>query len=109
MGSALEGTVKALIEFEAELDRTKADVLAQKAKMIRDAEGIAESAKSSAVSKAQQQASERLAKARAEADREAESIRKHGVSSLNTFEVSVSSKKKRAAEMVVTALLGETR
>ena len=109
MVSTLEKTAKALTGFEAELDRTRAEALAEKTRIIREAEGIAESAKSSAISRAQQQALERLVKARTEAEKQAESIRKQGVSSLRAFEASVSLRKKKAAGAVVMALLGEVK
>ena len=109
MVSAVETTVKALIEFESELDATKAEALEAKRKMIKDAEGLAEAARLSAVSKAQLQASEALAKARAEAEGEADSIRKNGEAALKTFEASISRRKTRAKEAVVSRLLGEAR
>jgi vacuolar-type H+-ATPase subunit H len=107
MGSLVETTVKALIEFESELDRTKAEALEARMRMIKDAEGLAVSAKSYAISKAQQLASERIARARAEAEAEAESITKKGESSLKSFEASISRRKTKATEGVVSRLLGE--
>ncbi len=108
MGSLIEATVKALVEFESELDRMKAEALEVKKKMVKDAVGLADSAKSAAISKAQQQVSERLVKARAEGEGEAESIRKSGESSLKSFEASISERKAKAIEKVVGRLLGET-
>lgn len=101
--------MKALIEFESELSGAKTEVQETKKRMIRQAETLAESAKSRAVSQAQRQASEKLAKARVEAEQQAESIRKQGETSLRAFEASISTKKKKAAEMVVNTLLGEKR
>jgi len=101
--------LKALVDFESELDKTKAEVLAEKTRIVREAESIADSAKANAISKAQMQASERLGKARAEAERQAESIRGQGLSSLRAFEASVSARKKKAAETVVRVLLGEMK
>ena len=109
MGSVIEATVKALIEFESELDRIKAEALEVKKKMVKDAVGLAESAKSEAISKANQQVTERLAKARAEGEGEAESLRSKGESSLKSFEESVSRRKAEAIEEVVGRLLGETQ
>jgi vacuolar-type H+-ATPase subunit H len=109
MGSPIEATVKVLVEFESELDRMKAEALEAKKKMIKDAIGLAESARSTAISKAQQQVSERLAKARAESEGEAESIRKRGESSLKSFEAAISMRKAKAVEKVVGRLLGESR
>ena|GEM_PF-501549 len=109
MGSPIEATVRALFEFESELDRMKAEALEAKKKMIKDAVGLAESARSAAISKAQQQVSERLAKARAESEGEAESIRKKGESSLKSFEAIISMRKGKAIEKVVARLLGEAQ
>ena len=107
MVSVVETTVKALIEFETELETAKAEAQEAKAKLVKDAVGLAESARAGAVSKAQQQASERLASARAEAEVEAESIRKKGESSLKSFEESISKRKAKATEGIVGRLLGE--
>jgi vacuolar-type H+-ATPase subunit H len=109
LSSPVETTIKALIEFESELDRTKTEVLEVKKVMIKDAQDFAESAKSSVVLRAQQQALEMLTKARAEAEGEAASIRKKGESALKSFEESISRKKARAVTEVVGRLLGETR
>jgi vacuolar-type H+-ATPase subunit H len=107
MGSPIEATVKALIEFESELDRIKTEALEANKKMIKYADGLAESAKSDGFSKAQQQVSERLARARTEAESKAESIRKMGESSLKSLEASISRRRAEAVEEVVGRLLGE--
>ena len=109
MGSLIEATVKALIEFESELDRMKAEALEAKNKMVRDAGGLAESARSAAISKAQHHVSERLDRARAEGEVASESIRKKGESSLKIFEASISKRKAKAIREVVGRLLGETQ
>lgn len=109
MGSLIEATVKALIEFESELDRMKVETLEARRKMVTYAEGLAVSAKLDTISKAQQRVSERLAKARAEAEGEAGSIRKKGESSLRSLEASISKRKAKAIEEVVGRLLGETQ
>jgi len=109
MGSQVETTVKALIEFESELNRLKAEAMDAKTRMAKDADSLAETAKSGAILKAQRQASEKLAKARAEAEAEASTIRKKGEASLSAFEASISKQKGKAAEHVVGLLLGETQ
>lgn len=109
MGSLIESTVKALIEFESELDKMKAEALEVNKKMVKDAVGLAESAKSEAISKANQQVAERLAKARAEGEDEAESIRNREESSLKNFKASISLRKAEAIEEVVNRLLGEAQ
>ncbi len=109
MSSVIEETVKALIEFESELDKAKAEASETKKMMIKDAAGWAASARASGISKAQQLASERLAKAREEAEEEADAIRKKGESSLKNFEASISKGKSKAADHVVGRLLGESQ
>ena len=109
MGSPVETTLKALVEFESELDGMKVESLEAKQKMLKDAQSLAESAMKQAVSKAQEIASERLAKAKAEAENEAASIRKKGESALKGYEASISKKKAKAAETVVARLLGEAQ
>ena len=108
MSTAIEDTVKALIEFESELDRAKSEASDLNKKMVKDSGDWAASAKSVAVSRAQQLASERMAKARADAGMEADSIREKAEKSLKAFESSISKHKRKAAEMVVARLLGES-
>ncbi len=108
MASTIEETVKALTEFESELDRVKAESAEARKKIVKDASDWSESSKSGAVSKAQELASSRLAKAREEAEGEAAEIRKKGESSLKSFESSLSKNKSKAAEVVVARLLGES-
>jgi len=109
MNSAIEETVKALAEFESELDRAKAEASKSKKQLLKDASDWAKSAKASAISKAQQMASDTVAEARSEAEREADAIRKKGESSLKAFESSISRKKTKAVEAVVARLLGESK
>ncbi len=108
MGSVIEQTVKALVEFESELDKAKAEASETKKTMVKDAADWAASAKAAAVSKAQLLASERLTKATAEAEEEAAAIRKKGEYSLKSFETAISRRKGKAAEQVVSRLLGES-
>jgi vacuolar-type H+-ATPase subunit H len=107
MSSAIEETVKALVEFESELDAAKAEVSAARKKTITDAADWAEAAKASAISKAQGIASKTVAKAREDAEAEADKIRKKGESDLKAFEVSISKHNSKAAELVASRLLGE--
>ncbi len=106
MSSAIEATVKALVEFEAELDRAKAEVSDAKKKAIKDALDWAESARASAISKAQEVASERVARAREEAEAEAREIREKGAKSLRAFESSISKRRTEAADLAASRLLG---
>jgi vacuolar-type H+-ATPase subunit H len=108
MTSAIEDTVKALVEFESELDRAKAEVSDAKRRITKDAGNWAEAAKSSAVSKAQEIAAERVAKARKEAEAEAERIKEKGDADLREFESSISKHSSEAADLVKARLLGES-
>ena len=107
MPQTIADTVKALAEFEAELDKVKADAMEAKKKMIKDARDWAEAAKTRALTDAQNIANERLSKAKAEAEAEAEEIRKRGRASTNKFADSIAKHKKEASELVLRRLLGE--
>ncbi len=108
MNSAIEDTVKALVQFESELESAKAEASEAKRRAMKDAAEWAEAARASAVSKAQDMASRRVAKAREEAEAEAERIRKKGESDLKGFEGSISRHRSKASELVTSRLLGET-
>lgn len=108
MSSPIEETVKALVEFESELDAAKAAVSEAKVKTMKDAADWAETAKASAISKAQEIAAKAVAKAREDAEAEAAKIRKKGESDLTAFESSISKHKSKAAELVAARLLGES-
>ena len=108
MPSAIESTVKALVEFEAELDRAKAEVSEAKRRTMKDAVNWAEEAKASALSKAQAIASAAVSRAREDAEVEAGGIRKKGESDLRGFESLISNNKGKAAELVAARLLGES-
>lgn len=107
MSSAIETTVKALVEFESELDKVKADASESKRRLLKDASDWAASAKSSAIAGAQDIASERLARAKEEAEAEAAAIKKKGESSRKAFEASLTKHKSEAAAHVASRLLGE--
>jgi vacuolar-type H+-ATPase subunit H len=107
MSSAIEDTVKALVEFESELDTAKAEVLEAKRRTMKDAADWAEAAKAAAISKAQEMASRRLSAAREDAEAEAEKIKKKGDADLKSLESSISRHKPKAAELVASRLLGE--
>jgi vacuolar-type H+-ATPase subunit H len=109
MSSAIEETVKALVEFESELDRAKEEAAGFKRKAMKDAADWANTARTSAISKAQAIADDRVAKAKEEAEAEAAKIRAKGDADLKSFEGSISNRKSKAAELVALRLLGETR
>jgi len=108
MSSAIEETVKALVEFEAELDSAKAEVLEVKRKTMKDATDWAEGARASAISRAQEIASARVARAKQEAEADARRIKEKGESDLRAFESSMSRNKSKATEVVKSRLLGES-
>jgi len=108
LSSAVEQTVKALVEFESELDRAKSDAADTKRRVSKDAANWGDSAKASAVSKAQEIASQRVAKAKEDAEAQAERIRRKGESDLKSFEESLSRHRSEAARLVAARLLGES-
>ena len=109
MSTTIENTVRALVEFESELDRAKAEVSEAKRKAVKDASDWADSARSSAHSKAQASASREIARAREEAESESDKIRKKGAADLAEFESSISKRKSKASELVRARLLGESK
>ena len=109
MSSAIEQTIKALVEFEAQLDSAKAELLEASKKATKEASDWAESAKSAAISKAQEMASQNVAEANEEASAEADRIRKKGDSDLKAFESSIARNKRKASELVASRLMGESR
>ncbi len=108
MSSAIESTVKALVEFESELDRAKAEASEARRRTVKDAADWAEGARAAAVSKAQQIAAEKVARAKEEAEAEADRIRKKGQADLKEFESSISKKRLKVTALVVARLLGES-
>ena len=106
MSSAIEATAKALVEFEAELERAKAEAADSKRRVMKDALDWAEGARLSAISKAQQMASEGVARAKEEAEAEAARIREKGEASLREFEGSISKRRDEAAKLAAARLLG---
>lgn len=108
MSSAIESTIKALVEFESELDRAKAEAMDAKKKLVKEATDWAASAKSKAIAEAQRMASENVTKARAEAEAEAATIKKNGEKSLKSFEENIGKHKSKAVAKVTAMLLGSS-
>ena len=106
MSSAVQDTIKALVEFEAELDSAKSGATDARRKLVKDADDWASASKATSLSKAQAIASSRLSKAKAEAEKEADAIRSKGASELKSFESSISRRRSKAAALVVVRLLG---
>jgi len=107
--SAIEQTVKALVEFESALDSAKAEATGAKRRTMKDASDWAEAARSSAVAAATEIAARRLTEARAEAEAEAKKIREEGDSVLQEFEHSISQHRTKAAEFAAARLLGGSK
>jgi len=107
--SAMEQTVKALVEFESALNSAKAEVSEAKRKNVKDASDWAEAARSSALAEATEIAARRVAEAKAEAEAEAKKIREEGESALKEFESSISRRKEEAAAFAASSLLGESK
>ena len=109
MPSAIEQTVKALVEFESALDAAKAEVSESKRRAVKDALDWADAARSSAIARATEIAARRVAEAKAEAEAQAQTIRAEGEMELKAFEVSISQHKAEAAELAASRLLGESK
>lgn len=109
MSSAMEQTVKALVEFESALDRAKAEASEAKRRAMKDALDWAEAAKASAVAGATEIAARRVTEAKAGAEAEARKIREKGDSELKAFESSISRHSAKAAELAASRLLGESK
>jgi len=109
MSSAIEQTVKALVEFESALDRAKAEVSESKRRVTKDASDWAEAARNSAIAEANEIAARKLTEARAAAEGEAKKIREKGESELKAFESSISRHRAEAAELAASRLLGESK
>ncbi|MBI3859689.1 MAG: hypothetical protein HY296_05550 [Thaumarchaeota archaeon] len=107
MSKAIEETVKALTDFESQLDAAMSEATDAKKRMLKDAVEWAASAKAAAVDKAHAMARETLESARGEAEKEASEIRKKGQSGLKKYEDSMSRHKGDAVELVEKRLLGE--
>jgi len=107
MSTAIEETLKALTEFEAQLDSAKAEASEAKRQMLRMAAEWAEAAKGAAVAEAQKIVSEALAKAKKEAEKEAESIAKKGDVAVERFKKALATQRPKAVELVEETLLGE--
>ena len=108
MPETIADTVKALTDFEAELDRVKASAADAKKKIVKDAGDWAEAAKAEAIAEAQRIAAQRLSEAKSVAEAEAAEIRSKGQASARRFADSIARNKKAASELVLKRLLGET-
>jgi vacuolar-type H+-ATPase subunit H len=101
----VEETLKALTEFEADLDKIKSQASAAKQKIFKMVEADALAARASAMESAQSLAKERLESARQAAETEADALRKRGEHSLKKFKDKITKKKDDAVEEVLRQLL----
>jgi len=106
MSQAIEETIKALTEFEAELDRIKSDAVEVRKRLVKSGGDWAGEAKTEAITKAQKIAEQRLETARAEAEAEAESIKSAGRATLQSFKETITGHKEEAVQLVTKRLLG---
>ena len=109
MTSAIEDTVKALVEFESALERAREEAAEFRRSATKNAADWAEAARTSTIARAQAIAADRLEVARKDAEAEAAKIRSKGDTDLAKFEASISSRKPKAAELVARRLLGEAQ
>ncbi len=108
MSKVIEETLKALTEFESQLDVARSEASDAKRQMAKKASEWAEAARTSAMDEAKRMASETVEAARRAAQLEADSIKKKGASELKRFEESLGKHEREAAELVAKRLLGES-
>lgn len=106
MTQAIEETIKALKEFELDLDKVKAEAADAKTKLLKDAGDWADAVKREDLQGAQRVAELRLEAARAEGEREVESIKRAAQASLQSLKETLANHKTEAVELVVKKLLG---
>lgn len=107
MSQAIEATVKALTEFEADLEAARNEAEDAAKRLAKGTSEWTDAAKKASLEKAQSRADKIVAKAKKGAEEQAESIKKAGRSDLSKFEQSLSKKKGRAVELATARLLGE--
>jgi len=106
MPQVIENAIKALSEFEAELERIRFQVSEAKKRLVNTAAEEGEVAKKEALASAQSISDERVRAAMQEAQREAESITRKGEDSLKRLKATISKRKNEAIELAVRRLLG---
>jgi vacuolar-type H+-ATPase subunit H len=108
MDSSIEQTVKALVEFESQLEKMKSELLDAGRRTMKDAADWAGAARSTAISRAQETAARNLAVAKEQAEAEADRIKRKGESDLKAYETSIAKNKGRASDLVASRLMGES-
>ena len=106
MTQAIEDTIKALKEFEEDLNTVKAVAADATKKLVKNAADWAESARRDAISEAQKAADLTVTAARAEGEREVESIRNASQASLEALRGVIMGNKEKAVALAVKRLLG---
>ena len=107
MTQAIEETIKALTEFEAELEKVKAGANDAKKAMVKNAGDWADAARDEAIAEAQKVAEQKLSAARTEAENEIESIRNASQKSLDDLTRSIANHREQAVQLAMKRLLGE--
>ncbi len=107
MTQAIEEALKALSEFESELDRIKSETVEAKQKLLRLAFDEAEASKNLAIASAQRSSEAELAAAREAADKEASIILRKGHASTESFKKMILERKDAAVKAVLETLSGE--
>lgn len=107
MSRTIEDTVKALTEFEADLEAARKDAEDAAKRLAKGTSEWTDAAKKASLEKAQSRADQIVAKAKRSAEERAETIKKTGRSNLSKFEQSLSKKKGKAVELATARLLGE--
>lgn len=106
MTQTIDAAVKTLTEFEAALDFAKGESSDAKKLLVKSAANWAAAARDEAVAQVQKIAEARLTTAREEAEKEAETIKATGRSSLEEFHTAITERKEKAVDLVVKRLVG---
>jgi vacuolar-type H+-ATPase subunit H len=107
MTQAIEEALKALGDFESDLDRIKSETLEAKQRLLKLAFEASETSKNQAIAAARRVAEADLTAAREAADKQADAIRKKGQTSTERFRSSILAHKDDAVDAVLRTLLGE--
>jgi vacuolar-type H+-ATPase subunit H len=105
LSSVVEEAIKILVNFEAELDKIKEQVMEAKKDLMRTSSEEGEKARKEVLARVQVIAEENIRRAREEAEREAKSILFKGEESLKVLREKISRRNKDAIELVVKYLM----
>ena len=107
MSQTIEDTVRALTDFEADLEAAKKEAEDAAKRLAKGTSEWTDAAKKASLEKAQTRADQVVAEAKRGAEEQAEAIKKAGRSDLSKFEQSLSKRKGKAVEVATARLLGE--